>query len=359
MRVDDVDLVRDRELVARHQAGDSTAFTDLYQRYFRRLTRFCQRQVGDPHIAEEVAQEAFTRALRALPEFAGERRFYPWMTVIARRLCVDHMRERSRVIAEAEPDVGAHDDVNHTIDVRADEECLDAALDKVRDRHREVLRLRDWEDLSYAEIATRLDVSETTVPPLLHRARAAVRREFLALVDPERLAAIPVLGAVVRVVQRKRVSLDARLAEHGSDLGGLGASAAAAALSAMTVLAPGMLEPRPATPPPERPPVVIDASTPTVADVTDAPSEAGDTKAPRTPDGSIPEPVDPAPSDPVEAGPVEVDLGSDGADRTRDEAERQPIYETVGPAFVGANPDALEEDLDRLKTHLDDLGGTR
>src|SRR5204862_4279643 len=96
LRADDVDLNRDSLLVERFQSGDTEAFDDLYRRYYARLVRFCLRRVGDPHEAEEVAQEAFVRAYRALPRLTGERRFYPWMTVIAGRLCVDSHRRRSR-----------------------------------------------------------------------------------------------------------------------------------------------------------------------------------------------------------------------------------------------------------------------
>lgn len=356
MRVDDVDLVRDRELVARHQAGDPTAFTDLYQRYFRRLSRFCQRQVGDAHVAEEIAQEAFTRAFRALPRFAGERRFYPWMTVIARRLCVDHLREQSRFTAQADPDAGIHDDVNQTIDARADEQCLDEALENLRRRHREVLRLRDWEDLSYTEIAARLDVPETTVPPLLHRARAAVRREFLALVDPERLAAIPMVGLVVHFIQRKRIALTSRAGTHGPEVGGLGASIAAAALSTMTVVAPGVLAPEPPDAAPPSAPVVVDASGPVEAGVTnraEAPSAGVSIPAPTE---APPPPADDHP-DPVVVGPAEVDVGPEGVERTREEAEQQPVAEDLGPVFFGLNPPAVGEDVDRLGDQLEDLRG--
>ena len=78
-----VDLDRDRLLVLRHQGGERHAFDELYRRYHRRLVAYCQRRVGDEHVAEELAQEAFVRALRALPTFGGERRFYPWLAVIA------------------------------------------------------------------------------------------------------------------------------------------------------------------------------------------------------------------------------------------------------------------------------------
>ena len=72
LRADDVDLNRDRLLVEAWQAGDASAFDDLYRLYFDRLRSFCQRRVGDPADAEDLAQEAFSKALQALPRFAGD-----------------------------------------------------------------------------------------------------------------------------------------------------------------------------------------------------------------------------------------------------------------------------------------------
>jgi RNA polymerase sigma-70 factor (ECF subfamily) len=178
VRADDVDLKRDRDLVERYQAGDAGAFDELYRRYFDRLHLYCERRVGDRHVAEELAQEAFTRALRAMPRFAGERRFYPWMTVIAQRLCIDHHRRRSRVEPAAEIDLGSVDPEH---DERADPIDLDQltrALDSLAPRHREILELRERDGLTYLEIAQRLDVPVSTVEALLHRARKSLRRAF-------------------------------------------------------------------------------------------------------------------------------------------------------------------------------------
>ncbi len=78
------------------QSGDGRAFEDLYRRYFQRIYRYCLKRVGDAHEAEELAQEAFVRAYSAMPKLSGERRFYPWLSVIASRLCVDTHRRRGR-----------------------------------------------------------------------------------------------------------------------------------------------------------------------------------------------------------------------------------------------------------------------
>ncbi|MEA3020378.1 MAG: polymerase sigma-70 factor, subfamily, partial [Actinomycetota bacterium] len=129
IRVEDIDLAADRELVERWQAGEQGAFDDLYRRYFTRLRSFCQKRVHDRDAAEEIAQEAFVKALQALPRFAGERRFYPWVTVIASRLCVDHHRRLGRVRPVEEIDPGTVDgDHGARLAFLADVDNLDRAL---------------------------------------------------------------------------------------------------------------------------------------------------------------------------------------------------------------------------------------
>jgi RNA polymerase sigma-70 factor (ECF subfamily) len=196
-RADDVDLSRDRALVESFQAGDTAAFDELYERYHDRLVRYCYRRLGDLHEAEEVTQEAFARALRALPRFDGERRFYPWMTVIAGRLCIDSFRRSSRVAPCEEIDTGAVDGGQDRIVDQVDIDQLRVALDRLHGRHREVLHLRERELQSYQHIADAMGISMSAVETLLFRARRALRREFMAL-SGESLVAIPVLGRLIR-----------------------------------------------------------------------------------------------------------------------------------------------------------------
>src|SRR3954453_4186757 len=199
LRADDVDLDRDRVLVERFQAGDRDAFDDLYLRYFDRLRRFCQRRVGDPVEAEEVAQEAFVRALRAMPAFEGERRFYPWMTVIAGRLCVDSHRRRGRSEPSPSVDLGVIEGGQEKIVDLVDVQILRTAMGSLAPRHREVLSLREHEGWSYQQIADHYGVTLGTVEALLFRARKALKREFMAVVGGDRnWAAVPGLGLVLR-----------------------------------------------------------------------------------------------------------------------------------------------------------------
>src|SRR2546423_7745234 len=211
LRLDDVDLTRDRALVERYQAGDPGAFEELYRRYFHRLHRFCTKRVGDPYEAEEVAQEAFVRALRAMPRLSGERRFYPWVSVIAARLCVDSHRRRSRTCPVAEIDLGSVEGGQDDIVAAVDTELLRQAVDNLGPRHREVLHLREHEGWSYQRIAEHFDVSLGTVEALLFRARKALKREFTKLQHEPGgfLAGVPVLGWAMRRLAALRARLEA------------------------------------------------------------------------------------------------------------------------------------------------------
>ncbi|MCU1375744.1 MAG: polymerase subunit sigma-24, partial [Actinomycetia bacterium] len=238
MRADEIDLAEDRRLVEAWQAGDATAFDDLYRRYFGRLRGYCERRVGSA-AAEEVAQDAFVKALQALPRLSGERRFYPWLTVIAGRLCIDHHRKHGRIQPCDVVDAGSIDDGHDArLSLQADLDALDRALRRLGPRHAEVLDLRERRGLTYHQIASQLGVPHSTVEALLFRARRALRREFEA-VSIERLAGVPALGWVVTRLGRVRD----RLAGLGPELGALGGTLAAGAVTAVLVALPAASTP--------------------------------------------------------------------------------------------------------------------
>ncbi len=200
----DVDLEGDRALVERCQAGDRSAFDALYQRYHRRLYRYALQRLRSPHDAEDVVQETFARAWRALPRFSGERRFYPWLTVIASNLCVDTHRGRARTTPVEESrlhavDLGSYDTedaVLHEVDAA----MVTTAFAKLNDRHRRVLAMREGSGWSYQRIADHEGVGVTAVETLLWRARQSLKREFASLAGPEGgLGSLAGLLAVLRL----------------------------------------------------------------------------------------------------------------------------------------------------------------
>lgn len=236
MHGSELELDRDRDLVELHQAGDRYAFTELYALHYGRLVSFCWRLTRDSHAAEEVAQEAFARAFASVHRLEGERRFYPWLTVIARRLVIDRVRDRGRFEFHADLEAGFSRPAEDVAVQRIDGNHVVMAFGRLSERHQDVLRLRDWEGLSYDAIADRLGVPTTTIAPLLHRARQSLRREYLATTR-NRVASwlhlAPLLGAARRL--RDRVAM---WAAHLPDPSMFAAPMAGAALGAAVLLAP-------------------------------------------------------------------------------------------------------------------------
>jgi RNA polymerase sigma-70 factor (ECF subfamily) len=205
---DDVDLDRDRALVERCQAGDSAAFGNLYARYYERLLRFCLRRLNDRHEAEDAAQEAFARAWKALPRFAGERRFYPWLTVIAGNICTDMLRRRSRstptddleLTAQHPVGVVQEDTSEELVLAAVDGELVHRALDRLSTRHRHVLAMREGSGWTYQQIADHEGVEIGTIETLLWRARQALKREFAVVSESKEALAgfLIATGALIR-----------------------------------------------------------------------------------------------------------------------------------------------------------------
>ena len=188
----DVDIERDRALVLLAQGGDRSAFDNLYALYHRRVWRFCFKRLQDEHEAEDVVQEAFLRAWRALPGFGGDRRFYPWLSVIAAHLCTNVVRKRNR----SDPAGDLHDQEalswehcgeDHVM-AALDSELANRALARLSPRHRLVLDLRESRGWSYRRIAEHQGIGIPAVESLLWRAREALKREFSAQTGEGRLA---------------------------------------------------------------------------------------------------------------------------------------------------------------------------
>lgn len=228
---DDVDLDRDRALVERCQAGDSAAFGNLYARYYERLLRFCLRRLNDRHEAEDAAQEAFARAWKALPRFAGERRFYPWLTVIAGNICTDMLRRRSRstptddmeLTAQHPVGVVEEDTSEELVLAAVDGELVHRALDRLSTRHRHVLAMREGSGWTYQQIADHEGVEIGTIETLLWRARQALKREFAAVSESKEALAgfLVATGALIRRTVFRAAHRGASVHQGGNGSGGL------------------------------------------------------------------------------------------------------------------------------------------
>lgn len=357
LRADDVDLCRDRDLVVRSQAGDDGAFEDLYRRYFGRLYRSCVRRLHDPHAAEEVAQEAFARAYRALPRLRGERKFYPWLSVIAARLCTDEFRRRARSEPAAVIDLGAWEGDHDRVLRAVDTELLNQAMARLTPRHRDVLSLREHHGWSYQHIAEHLEVNLGTVEALLHRARKALKREFDALAGPDAMPAAAGLGlgwmGRKLAALRLKLRVDDWTVPQWAPTVGNAMAAAAVVVGSTTMLgsagnthasavtmAPAAAVAAPASAAPA--PAAASASAA-------APKAATPKAAPKAPGQDARPPVATVP-------PVELRTHSVGGQQAHDRAQDQEVHNDTEGVFFGVNPTgAANEAVLTAGDYVDDL----
>jgi len=348
----DVDLGRDAELVHQFQAGDVGAFDELYAEYYDRLRRYCERRLHDAGLAEDVAQEAFTRAYRALPRLRGERRFYPWLTVIASRLCIDTVRKNGRAVPVAEPPAPAQavagpEDVAMAA---VDRDHLVAALAAIRPRYREVLRLREDEGLSAREIAAHEGTSVGSVEVALHRARHALRQRFEALAGAGRdaLAGLPLLPALLR---RLRIAGWRLNAQPDGPAGALAGALAATAL--VLGAAAGPSAPEASTRADDRPAAHAAAGLDFGPQVLTELAAAGDE------DGVSPVPPTTAAGPPADDGaPESPPIKIMSAGEAKERGEDSPITGEADRAFVALDPhEAAAEVTERTAEYMKQLGG--
>lgn len=168
----------DQELVRSALAGDRTAFAVLVRRHQRALHRYLVRMVASPDDAMELTQDAFVRAWQALPQWSPEAEFRTWLFRIGRNAALDLLRRRGTVefVPLDEAFEGVHPGAGPERQAQASQELrqLEAGLARLSSEHREILLLREIEDMSYEEIGRVLALSEGTVKSRLARARAAL-----------------------------------------------------------------------------------------------------------------------------------------------------------------------------------------
>ncbi len=171
------------QLVQRSQGGDPEAFSALMDRYRERIVRLGVHMVGNRDDAQDLCQETFVRVYRALGTFDRRRAFSPWLYRIAHNVILDFLRRRKARPQTVESDDGTFYD---SVDPSAEnpqgalltQEAGREALDAIRglpDNYRSVVVFRYLDDLSYAEIAETLGITEANVMMRMSRARRMLR----------------------------------------------------------------------------------------------------------------------------------------------------------------------------------------
>jgi RNA polymerase sigma-70 factor (ECF subfamily) len=184
----------DRQLVARAQSGDKRAFELLVEKYQRKLARLLSRFIRDPAEVEDVTQEAFIKAYRALPAFRGDSAFYTWLYRIGINTAKNYLMAMGRraptsTEVEAEEAEGFEEgeqlrDINTPESVLLSNEIaetVNSTIERLPEELRTAIQLREIEGMSYEDIARVMDCPIGTVRSRIFRAREAIAEQLRPL----------------------------------------------------------------------------------------------------------------------------------------------------------------------------------
>lgn len=183
----------DEELVARVQRGDKKAFDMLVIKYQHKIIQLVNRYIKDPSEAQDVAQEAFIKAYRALDSFRGDAAFYTWLYRIAINTAKNYLQARSRRNTNFEVDIQDAEKVENAPQLQdlespdnylANEQIIETikqAISLLPEEMRTAIMLREFEGMSYEEIAEAMNCPIGTVRSRIFRAREAIDEKLTPL----------------------------------------------------------------------------------------------------------------------------------------------------------------------------------
>ncbi len=184
----------DRQLVTRAQHGDKRAFELLVEKYQRKLARLLSRFIRDPAEVEDVTQEAFIKAYRALPAFRGDSAFYTWLYRIGINTAKNYlmaMGRRAPTSTEVEADEAeGFEEGEQLRDINTPESMLlsneiaqtvNATIESLPEELRTAIQMREIEGMSYEDIAKAMDCPIGTVRSRIFRAREAIAAQLRPL----------------------------------------------------------------------------------------------------------------------------------------------------------------------------------
>ena len=185
----------DEDLVLRVQRGDKSAFDFLVIKYQHKIIQLVNRYVKDPSEAQDVAQEAFIKAYRALGNFRGDSAFYTWLYRIAINTAKNYLVSRSRRSSDYQVDIQDAEALENAPQLQGmetperlllNQEIIDTikiAIDKLPEEMRTAIMLREFEGMSYEEIAEAMDCPVGTVRSRIFRAREAIDNKLNPLLE--------------------------------------------------------------------------------------------------------------------------------------------------------------------------------
>ncbi len=176
----------DRALIRRCQQGDTASFGRLVEKYMKRAYFTALGLVGNHEAALDLSQEAFVRAYRSIGTFAADRHFFTWYYQILRNLCFNYWRDHKRHACPfseiGDIDLEAIIDAGQSSETLAEQnemrQAVWQAMDELKPHEREIIILKDFQDLSYQQIAETLNCPIGTVMSRLFTARKALKQKL-------------------------------------------------------------------------------------------------------------------------------------------------------------------------------------
>lgn len=185
----------DQELVQKVQAGDKKAFDILIMKYQQRIINVINGFVHDPIEAQDVAQEAFIKAYRALPNFRGDSAFYTWLYRIAINTSKNHLTARARRPPAVDVDTSDAANIYDAPELKEFEtpesnlvsneleQAIQQAIDGLQEDTATAIKLREFEGMSYEEISQVMECPIGTVRSRIFRAREAIEQKIESIMN--------------------------------------------------------------------------------------------------------------------------------------------------------------------------------
>lgn len=173
------DTLDDQELIARSRKGDAEAFGELFFRHQGKLFRFALKITGHAQAAEDLVQESAVKAYLSIRRFRGESGFTTWLYRVLRNCLIDQKRREKVVLEQKDPPPTAEEEAPEASVLREEEaRLIREVLRGMPWELRELLVLREYEQLSYQEMSGMTGLKEGTVKSRLARARQVFAEEL-------------------------------------------------------------------------------------------------------------------------------------------------------------------------------------
>ena len=176
-------MIEELESIRSGKYRNFDAFEIIYANYFKPIYFYINKTVNnDRTLAEDLTQETFIKVLGGLKDFNNEKKLAPWIFRIAHNTCMDYYRLR-RMNLELIDNVICYDKESNSPEYsilnKEKQNVLNEVLFKMSQRYRRAILLRDYNNLTYKEIATALKLNEMAVKNMIHRARKQFKKAYL------------------------------------------------------------------------------------------------------------------------------------------------------------------------------------